>query len=108
VPLQGHFTCPQAEIAKRDRYNNHPVIGKNFDAVEEKFAKEEQKSFHIHLPRFSSGSGIRVRAASAWTAPVDLMALTQTGLATRIFPNRRFITKTNAPLFTTARHSFDS
>jgi hypothetical protein len=52
VPLKGHFKCPQAEIEPRDRYNNHPAIDANFAAVEEKFAKEEQKSFHIHLPRF--------------------------------------------------------
>jgi hypothetical protein len=52
VPLKGHFTCPQAEIPKRDKYNNHPAIEQNYDAVEEKFAKEEQKSFHIHVPRF--------------------------------------------------------
>jgi hypothetical protein len=52
VPLKGHFTCPQGEIKKRDKYNNHPAIADNFEAVEEKFAKEEQKSFHVHMPRF--------------------------------------------------------
>jgi hypothetical protein len=52
VPLKGHFTCPQDEIHRRDHYNNHPAVDQNFAAVEEKFAKEEQKSFHIHLPRF--------------------------------------------------------
>ena len=52
VPLKGHFTCPQADISKRDHYNNHPAITENFDAVEAKFAKEEQKSFHVHFPRF--------------------------------------------------------
>jgi hypothetical protein len=52
VPLQGHYVCPSAEIPVRDAYNNHPAIKKNYAAVEAKFAKEEQKSFHIHLPRF--------------------------------------------------------
>jgi hypothetical protein len=52
VPLQGHFTCPQADIAKRNRYNNHPAISENYAAVEAKFAKEEQKSFHVHMQRF--------------------------------------------------------
>jgi hypothetical protein len=52
VPLKGHFECPQAEIKTRDDYNNHPAIENNSAAVEEKFAKEEQKSYHIHFPRF--------------------------------------------------------
>jgi hypothetical protein len=52
VPLKGHFICPQGEIARRNKYNNHPAIAENFDAVEEKFAKEEEKSFHVHMPRF--------------------------------------------------------
>jgi hypothetical protein len=52
VPLKGHFTSPSAEIPIRDKYNNHPAVKKNFEAVEAKFAKEEQKSFHIHFPRF--------------------------------------------------------
>jgi hypothetical protein len=52
VPLQGHFECPQADIPVRDRYNNHPGVRLNFDKVEAKFAKEEEKSFHLHFPRF--------------------------------------------------------
>jgi hypothetical protein len=52
VPLAGHFVSPSASLAPRDRYNNHPAVQENFDAVEQKFAKEEEKSFHIHLPRF--------------------------------------------------------
>lgn len=52
VPLQGEFECPVEEIGIRDVYDNHPAIKKNYAAVEEKFAKEEEKSFHIHLPRF--------------------------------------------------------
>jgi hypothetical protein len=52
VPLKGDFECPVDEIPIRDKYDNHPAIKKNYAAVEEKFAKEEQKSFHIHFPRF--------------------------------------------------------
>jgi hypothetical protein len=51
VPLKGHFTCPQQEIHKRNVYNNHPANDKNFAAVEETFAKEEQKSFHLYFSR---------------------------------------------------------
>ena len=52
VPLTGHFVSPSAELPARDRYDNHPAVQENFEAVEKKFAKEEEKSFHIHLPRF--------------------------------------------------------
>jgi hypothetical protein len=52
VPLKGHFECPVDEIAARDRYDNHPAVNKNKEAVEKKFAKEEEKSFHVHFPRF--------------------------------------------------------
>jgi hypothetical protein len=55
VPLQGHFECPSDEIPIRNVYDNHPAVAKNQEAVEEKFAKEEQKSFHIHFPRFVIG-----------------------------------------------------
>jgi hypothetical protein len=54
VPLKGHFVSPASAIAARDRYDNHPAVKDNHDAVEAKFAKEEEKSFHIHLPRFLS------------------------------------------------------
>jgi hypothetical protein len=52
VPLKGHFVSPSAALRSRERYNNHPAVQTNFAAVEQKFAKEEEKSFHIHLPRF--------------------------------------------------------
>jgi hypothetical protein len=52
VPLQGHFECLQADIALRDRYNNHPGVRLNAEKVEAKFAKEEEKSFHLHFPHF--------------------------------------------------------
>jgi hypothetical protein len=49
VPMKGHFTCPTKEIPVRNKYNNHPAVKKNHEAVEAKFAKEEYKYFHIHL-----------------------------------------------------------
>jgi hypothetical protein len=52
APLQGHFICPQQEIDERNVYNNHPAVAANFAEVEEKFAKEELTSYHIHMPRF--------------------------------------------------------
>ena len=52
VPLKGHFISPSAELPSRNRYDNHPAVQENYEAVEKKFAKEEEKSFHIHLPRF--------------------------------------------------------
>jgi hypothetical protein len=52
VPLSGHFVSPSSEIPIRNKYDNHPAVKKNREAVEAKFAKEEEKSFHIHLPRF--------------------------------------------------------
>jgi hypothetical protein len=52
VPLKGYFVCPQHEIEGRDKYDNHPAVDANFEAVETKFAKEEEKLFHIHFPRF--------------------------------------------------------
>jgi hypothetical protein len=52
VPLKGHFVSPVADIEARDRYDNHPAVNKNKAAVEKKFAKEEEKSFHLHFPRF--------------------------------------------------------
>jgi hypothetical protein len=52
VPLKGHFVSPSTDLPARDRYKNHPAVQENYSAVEQKFAKEEEKSFHIHLPRF--------------------------------------------------------
>lgn len=51
VPLAGRFISTTTEIMARHQYDNHPAVTENADAVEEKFAKEEAKSFHIHLPR---------------------------------------------------------
>jgi hypothetical protein len=52
VPLKGHFESPVEDIPARNKYDNHPAVNKNKEAVEKKFAKEEEKSFHIHFPRF--------------------------------------------------------
>jgi hypothetical protein len=52
VPLEGHFVCPQHAISMQDKYDNHPAVEANFVAVKTEFAKEEEKSFHIHFPRF--------------------------------------------------------
>jgi hypothetical protein len=52
VPIKGIFTTPSTEILTRDAYNNHPAVNQNSAKVKEKFVKEEEKSFHIHLPRF--------------------------------------------------------
>jgi hypothetical protein len=54
VPLKEHFVSPSAKLPLRDRYDNHPAVKDNYDAVHEKFAKEEEKSYHIHFPRFLS------------------------------------------------------
>jgi hypothetical protein len=52
VPLRGNFTTPALQISSRNLYNNHPAVELNSASVEAKFVKEEQKLFHIHLPRF--------------------------------------------------------
>ena len=52
VPLCGNYVGNQDELAERQRYDNHPAIGKNSVQVEKKFAGEEGKSFHLILPRF--------------------------------------------------------
>jgi hypothetical protein len=52
VPLKGQFDSPSQALIGRDHYDNHLAITGNFSNVEAKFAKEEEKSFHIHLPRF--------------------------------------------------------
>jgi len=52
VPLMGHFHSPRHELRRRDKYDNHPAVGDNIPAVMKKFAAEEEKTFHLHLPRF--------------------------------------------------------
>jgi hypothetical protein len=52
VPLTGRFDSPSHALATRDHYDKHPAVVDNSLDVEAKFVKEEEKSFHIHLPRF--------------------------------------------------------
>jgi hypothetical protein len=52
VPVKGEYTSPVEQIKIRDAYDNHPAIAENQEAVEAKFAAEEEKTFHIHFPRF--------------------------------------------------------
>lgn len=52
APLQGTFECAWEDTRERIRYDNHPPLSEVEPAVREKFAKEEAKSFHIHLPKW--------------------------------------------------------
>jgi hypothetical protein len=52
IPLQGDFITPLSQIPCRDAYDNHQAVAKNSTNIEAKFVKEEEKSFHIHLPCF--------------------------------------------------------
>jgi hypothetical protein len=52
VPLKGDVDSPSDDLPARDTYDNHPAVSANMDEVKAKFAKEEEKSFHVHLPRF--------------------------------------------------------
>ena len=50
VPLQGTYFSPKSEMRTRNQYNNHPAVTQNVPAVIRKFAAEEEKIFHLHLP----------------------------------------------------------
>jgi hypothetical protein len=52
APLVGHFESHPPEVAAQVAYNNHPAVADNREEVEAKFAAEEEKSFHIILPKF--------------------------------------------------------
>ena len=52
VPLTGIFMSHPPELQACVAYNNYSKINDNRDAVEAKFAAEEEKSFHILLPKF--------------------------------------------------------
>ena len=52
VPLKAHYRSFLQEIEVRNEYDNHPAVQENSQEVETKFAKEEEKSYHVHLPRF--------------------------------------------------------
>ena len=51
VPLQGTFHCPLSATQARIRYDNHPPLKAVEPDVRAKFVKEEQKCFHLLLPR---------------------------------------------------------
>lgn len=52
VPIKAQYTTPMSATILRDEYDNHPAVAANVLKVEEKFAKEEWKAFHIHYLRF--------------------------------------------------------
>jgi len=53
APLKAQYHTPVAATLRlRDDYDNHPAVEQNGDAIEEKFAKEEWKTFHVHFLRF--------------------------------------------------------
>lgn len=52
VPIKANYKSFVAQLPIRDKYDNHPAVHGNLDKVEAKFAKEEEKSYHIPLPRF--------------------------------------------------------
>jgi hypothetical protein len=53
VPLTGSFDSPFSALRSRDAYNKHPAVDFNLASkVKAKFAKQEEPSFHIHLPPF--------------------------------------------------------
>jgi hypothetical protein len=52
VPLKGHFDSLSAALSAQGAYDNHPAVATNMDAMEGKFAKAEEKLFHVHLPQF--------------------------------------------------------
>jgi hypothetical protein len=52
VPLTGSFDSPFSALRSRDAYDNHLAIDSNLAKVQTKFAEEEERLFHIHLPRF--------------------------------------------------------
>jgi hypothetical protein len=51
VPLKSSFLSPSSALPAWNAYNNHPAAVRNLDAMEAKFAKAEEKSYNIHLPR---------------------------------------------------------
>ena len=52
VPLKANFVISHNVPAIRDEYNNHPAVAANLSKVEQKFAKEEWKRYHIHYQRW--------------------------------------------------------
>ena len=52
APLRANYTTPMEATILRNDYDNHPAVSANMEKVEEKFAKEEWKAYHIHYLRF--------------------------------------------------------
>jgi len=52
IPLKGHFECATADVDNRVKYDNHPGVYEQAEAILKRLAKEEHKSFHVALPRF--------------------------------------------------------
>jgi hypothetical protein len=91
VPLLGHFLSQSAEVLARDRYDNHLAVKANYAAVEKKFVKEEEKSFHIHFPRFMLYFivGIMLNPLQwAWQKGKGRVSIAPTGPMVRILMGR--------------------
>jgi hypothetical protein len=52
VPLKGSFYSPFSALQSPDAYDNHLAVNSNLASIKAESAKEEEKLFHIHLPRF--------------------------------------------------------
>jgi hypothetical protein len=52
APIAGHFECKFEDVAKRERYDNHPPLKQAINEVRKKLAKEESLSYQIAFPRF--------------------------------------------------------
>ena len=50
--IAGEYKCKFNDVARRERYNNHPSLCNNLPAVRKKFEKEESQSYQIALPHF--------------------------------------------------------
>jgi hypothetical protein len=51
-PLAGHFSCSFDNVCRRERYDNHAPLAQVQEDVRAKFAKEEERSYHVALPRW--------------------------------------------------------
>lgn len=52
APIAGLYECSFADLARREKYDNHAPLRQVTDAVRKKFEKEERLSYQIALPRF--------------------------------------------------------
>jgi hypothetical protein len=52
VPLAGIFECSLSSTWRRERYDNHPPLAEEYEAVREKLRSEEHNSFYVMVPRF--------------------------------------------------------